>query len=317
MRRIPSIVSSAILSVVVGIGITSFASGSPASAQAPGIAETPPEAQIVLSGRVDVPLGTRAGEIVIFHGPAHIEGEVEGDVVALDGLVEVSGLVNGDVVALDGTVSVGRTGRVTGDVVSRETAVVQEGGQVDGEVRGVSTYLSSVRVVGKVVWWVPVSISTLVLGLLMLLFFPRAATAVDDAARDRPVISMAWGLAMMGALPAAAVLATVSLAGLALGVGALLSLLLLTLAAYAWSAWILGRLMLPSRRVLAFLAGWLVLRVLALVPLAGGIVLILATMAGLGATSVAIWRARRAPASPIRASAPPPASKLSLGDDLS
>jgi hypothetical protein len=42
----------------------------------------------------------------------------------------------------------------------------------------------------------------------------------------------------------------------------------------------------------AFLAGWGILRVLALVPILGGLVSFAAMVFGLGALIVAIWRAR-------------------------
>jgi hypothetical protein len=229
---------------------------------------------------------------VIFQGPVRVDGEVEGDVVAFNGSVVVTGLVNGDVVSLDGTILVAKTGRITGDAVSREAATVQAGGQVNGDVRGTGTYIGSVRVVGKIVWWVPMTISTLILGLLMLLLFPRAADAIDDAFRERWVVSTAWGIAMIVALPAAAVMITLTLFGIPLGVGLLLSLLFVLSAAYAWGAWLAGRLILPSRRAGAFLLGLLILRLLALIPVAGGIVSAVATVVGLGAASVAIWRAR-------------------------
>jgi hypothetical protein len=43
---------------------------------------------------------------------------------------------------------------------------------------------------------------------------------------------------------------------------------------------------------LAFLAGWGILRVLALVPILGGLVGFAAVVFGLGALMVGIWRAR-------------------------
>jgi hypothetical protein len=45
--------------------------------------------------------------------------------------------------------------------------------------------------------------------------------------------------------------------------------------------------------VLAFLAGLAILRVLAIIPILGGIVWFAATVVGLGALLVATWRARR------------------------
>jgi hypothetical protein len=44
----------------------------------------------------------------------------------------------------------------------------------------------------------------------------------------------------------------------------------------------------------AFLVGWGILRVVALVPILGGLVWFAAVVFGLGALTVAIWRARSA-----------------------
>jgi hypothetical protein len=44
----------------------------------------------------------------------------------------------------------------------------------------------------------------------------------------------------------------------------------------------------------AFLVGWAILRVVALIPILGGLVWFAAVVFGLGALAVAIWRARSA-----------------------
>ena len=63
---------------------------------------------------------------------------------------------------------------------------------------------------------------------------------------------------------------------------------------YGAAAWVLGRSILrePTAWVVAFLAGWAILRVAALVPILGGLVWFAAVVVGLGALAVAIWRAR-------------------------
>jgi hypothetical protein len=48
----------------------------------------------------------------------------------------------------------------------------------------------------------------------------------------------------------------------------------------------------PTAWILAFLAGWGILRILALVPILGGLVGFAAVVFGLGALMVGIWRAR-------------------------
>ena len=50
----------------------------------------------------------------------------------------------------------------------------------------------------------------------------------------------------------------------------------------------------PTSWVLAFLVGWAILRVVALVPILGGLVWFAARVIGLGALALAIWRARSA-----------------------
>jgi len=50
----------------------------------------------------------------------------------------------------------------------------------------------------------------------------------------------------------------------------------------------------PAAWILAFLAGWGILRLLALVPILGALVGFAATVFGLGAPAVAVWRSRAA-----------------------
>jgi len=78
--------------------------------------------------------------------------------------------------------------------------------------------------------------------------------------------------------------------------GLLAALLLLYALGYGASAWILGRPILrgPTAWILAFLVGWGILRVLAPVPVLGGLVWFAAVVVGLGVLAVAIWRARSA-----------------------
>jgi hypothetical protein len=65
---------------------------------------------------------------------------------------------------------------------------------------------------------------------------------------------------------------------------------------YSASGWILGRSILrrPTSWVVAFLVGWAILRVIALVPILGGLAWFAAVVFGLGALAVAVWRARSA-----------------------
>ena len=58
--------------------------------------------------------------------------------------------------------------------------------------------------------------------------------------------------------------------------------------AYTTAAWLLGRLATKrGRPVLAFLAGWAILRAIAIVPVLGGLTWFAAVVVGLGAIAVA------------------------------
>jgi hypothetical protein len=82
--------------------------------------------------------------------------------------------------------------------------------------------------------------------------------------------------------------------GLPLGIGLLLAVLPLYGLAYTASAFVVGRLILKnSARILAFIVGLVILRALALVPFAGELLWVLATIFGLGALLAAALRARR------------------------
>jgi hypothetical protein len=72
---------------------------------------------------------------------------------------------------------------------------------------------------------------------------------------------------------------------------------------YGTTAWVLGRstLQAPAAWIVAFLVGWAILRVAALIPIFNGLMWFAGVVSGLGALVVASWRgcsaARVAPAS--------------------
>jgi cytoskeletal protein CcmA (bactofilin family) len=277
--------------------------------------------QIVLDGDALVRRGEAVGDVVVIHGTARIRGTARGSVVVFRGPVEVSGTVEGDAVALDGSVTLLAGARVTGDVwVPHGDARVQVGARVDGEVKHGTPwrFLTPRALVTKLAAWIAITVSTLLLGLLLIWLAPRGADAVYAAVRDRPGASIGWGVGAFVGLPALAVLAVVSLVGIPFGLGLLLALAMLYSVGYVWSAWVLGRWIVhpgrhgyQPRRLPAFLAGWAILRALGLVPVAGAITYLLGSALGLGLMAVATWRARRPP--PAAAPIPGPAQPEPAG----
>jgi hypothetical protein len=291
---------------IVMIGLTAIlASGGPALA-----AEGSGDPFVVLTGSLKVGAADVVSDAVIFDGDATIEGRVTGNVVALNGDVTISGDVVGNAVAVNGRVVVGSAGHVHGDVSSSTTPQIS--GTVDGAVRrsfSGSANLDRFTFVSRLALWVGTTVSSLVLGLVLVLFAPRAAEAVASTGRARGGASFGWGVLMLVAIPIAAVLAFITIVAIPFGLGVLLALGLLY-----WLGWVAGALVLgrrlvraPSSRIGAFAVGWVILRALALIPIVAGLVWLGATCVGLGALVLAARQANRdTPALPSAVPMPPP-----------
>ena len=107
--------------------------------------------------------------------------------------------------------------------------------------------------------------------------------------------SIGIGFVVVIGLPVLAFIALVTLVGIPFGLGLLLALLPLGALGYVTGAWVLGRALVgpPGRAaVVAFLAGWAILRVVGLVPFLGALVFAVTAMFGLGALAWTMWRAR-------------------------
>ncbi|MGH2676945.1 MAG: hypothetical protein ACRDHB_01110 [Actinomycetota bacterium] len=262
---------------------------------------------IVLSGAASVREGETVETVVVFHGAATIDGTVEGDVVVFDGPISVSGTVTDSVVAFNGLVTVRSGAEIGGDLVSRRQPLVEEGATVRGEIRTNfdDLFRQPFPFFGYLAAWLAVSVSTLLLGLLVLWLAPGAANAISEAWRSATWPSVGWGLLLLIGLPMLAVLLFVTLVGIPFAVGLGLALFLIFSTGYTMAGVVVGRWVIkaPRSRFAAFLAGWAILRGLALIPFVAGIVGFVAVVIGMGAMVVAIWRARR----PVEAHATAPA----------
>jgi hypothetical protein len=285
--------------MVLSVGTAHAQSLSPSSSSKPFV---------VLTGRIDVPEGDTVTEAVIFNGDAAIQGAVTGNVVAFNGDVLVAGSVDGDVVALNGRVTVTTGAHVGGNVESQQQPSVAPG-TVAGEVRHASNFRMNdftLKWVGRFVLWLIATCSIFLMGLVLSLWMPRAADALEGTGRQRMGACFGFGALWFFGIPVAAgILAITVIAGL-IGLSLLLALLLIYTVAYTVGAYLFGRRLLPRRsRFVAFLAGWGILRVVALVPGLGGIAWFVTVLFGLGALTITAWRAaRKGPEAPQAAPAP-------------
>ena len=293
-RHVVSTMVVALTAVLVGAGSASAATD-----------------HVVITGGTNVPAGETAGDVIVVDGTVRIAGHVTGDVVSVTGPVRVSGRIDGDLIAVSDRAVLGHTARVGGDLrYGDERPVLAGGATVGGKVKNEdwADAANGWGWLGLLGWWLAVSVSTLLVGVLLVGLAPAAVYATERAVRERLGATVAWGIGIAIGVPLFAVLALVTLVGIPFGIALLLAAIPVLLVAYATSAWLVGRRLLRNRstsRWAALFLGWGILRVLALIPALGAIVGLVATVVGLGALTVALWRAGR-PAEPARAAAPAP-----------
>lgn len=258
------------------------------------------EAVVVINGDVAVERGESVEGIFVVNGDVRIAGRVDGDVAVVAGDVLVSGRVDNNLVTVSGRARLLPTASVGGDLTyGDEQPQIAPAATVSGTIEEENWSDSSdfLPFIGALVFWLAVTISSAVLGILLLLIAPRAAEAVFAQARDRIGPAIAIGVAIFIVLPLAALLAAITLVGIPLAIGIGLALLPLAAVAYVTAAWALGRTIVkpPRGRILAFLAGLAILRAVALIPILGILAWLGAVVVGLGLLGAAIGAARQAP----------------------
>ena len=266
----------------------------------PAVAQTDVEddgARVVITGRVEVTANERVDTVVIFDGPAVIDGSVDGSVVAFNGDILVRGDVDDEVVAFNGRAIVERGATVGGDVLSQDRPAVAEGARVDGDIRRVnfSNWFRSLGWVLWLGWWLAVTISLFVFGVLLLALVPRIFPPILEVARTRVGAVILWGLIVAVGLPIACGIVMVTLVGIPLGLIGLLSLALLYSLGFVVASLALGRRLLAEPRsvYLAFFVGLIILRVVGVIPVLGGLVTLAAIVYGVGALTITARRAGR------------------------
>lgn len=253
--------------------------------------------QIVLTGQLLVPEGETAQNAVIFSGPAVIDGSVDGRLVVFNGRTEITGTVDQDVVVFAGDVILRSGSRVGGDVVSLEDPQIEEGAIVDGNIDDLQSRWNfyEFTFLGRLAWWLAFTISSLLLGMLLLFFAPRLDPASVRALRDRIGATIGFGLLVFFLLPIVGGLLIATLVGMPLGLFLILALALIYSIGYVVGALAFGRLAAreTSSRYVAFLIGWGALRLFALIPFLDGVLWFVATVFGFGTLWVAARAARR------------------------
>ena len=244
-----------------------------------------------IDGRVDGAAFVLRGNLVVT-----ADGAVDGDVVVARGDAIVDGVVDGNVVVIGGRARIGPNAVVRGDVRSTDAPRVARSARVTGDVQDVNVagIIAALGAGILVFWWIAVTVSTALLGVLLLALVPRGLESASEVGRDRNGWWQALlvGIGLMVGLPVLGLFAVSTLLGLPFGLGLLGAMGLLHALGYVMGAYFLGRLILPAprNRFGAFFTGWAILRIVAIVPLLGLLVWFATTLYGLGMLAVAGFR---------------------------
>ena len=280
------------------------------------------------------PAGGHGSPVVRFQDYTLPQGRTVQSVVVIHGDAVIGGTVRRSVVVVGGDATIESTAVVGADEAAQASSVVVVGGRLTIEpgaaVRGRTTQVTGVHlggVVPAILSGVAVRPIGLVAGWWQLLFLPIVALVVS-ALFPRPVRrvaervhlqfwpSLGWGL--VGLVVAAVLLVVLAVTIVGLIVAAPLGLVVMPLAllfCIVCVAELLGRLVLSSspryreNAIAAAVAGAVLLSLVSLVPVLGGLALLVATVAGVGAALMLLneWRqARRQTPALVGGPATPP-----------
>ena len=191
---------------------------------------------VVITGGAVVPAGQTAGDVVVLDGTVRIAGHATGDVVSVSGPVRLTGRVDGDLIAVSDRAFLGPTARVGGDLrYGDERPVLAPGASVGGKVskEDWADAANGWGWVSMLGWWLAVSVSTLIVGALLVWLAPGALHAAERAVREHLGATIGWGVAIAIGVPLLAILALVTLVGIPFGVALLLAAIPVLLVAYA------------------------------------------------------------------------------------
>jgi hypothetical protein len=258
----------------------------------------------IAGGQVGLRPGSSVGRnAYVTGGSLQVAGHVEGALTLSGGDVTIDGTVGGDVVVNAGSLRIGPRTRIGGDLryrVPEGAATIDPLANVVGETvvlppppdRGIWPGILRLILLG----------GFLLAGALGILLFPRTAARSADVLAARTGPSLGFGALWLVVGPIVALIFMISVVGLPV---ALIGVVLWCTALYVGAAvpalW-LGRRFLGDRigtaragLVGAFLAAGLLFVLVSLVPIAGSLLLFVASVWGAGALVLALAR-RDAPA---------------------
>ena len=254
---------------------------------------------------------TVTGNITVFGGDATINGVVEGNATVFGGNLRVNGRIGGNAANFGGTTTLGEKAVIEGNFahfggsVNRAPGAVIRGSETTGPsvFNPFANFLS--RLLGLIV--------SLVLAAIVVAILPEQTRILANTVEQQPLPSLGYGFLATVLIPVVFVLlALLVIVGWILIPFVALAIPIIYFYGYVGVSRWLGRRVIEATRIVQdspiaqVLIGVLIFGIIGLIPILGGLVVLVAAIIGLGAVLISKfgtgrpWRRER-PAPPPEA----------------
>ena len=254
---------------------------------------------------VRIPAGVRVGGNLYFGGAVlDLDGEVAGDLVGGGADLMIDGTVLGDVRVDASNLHVGSGAVIGGDLVYES---LDPSDAIEGAVSGDVTWTAAERTIdvdpdngagGWLGWRLFLLLGAMIAGIGLLLLFPSVLKRPSDILQREWPVSLGVGFAVLIGVPVLALFLAVFILPIPLSALAIAIWLPATYVARLVVAYAVGKVVLERGRkdkvakpLGALAVGMLILHVTYAIPYLGGLLMMIATVFGLGALFLAARRA--------------------------
>jgi len=287
--------------------------------------DSPVHDDIFASGGV-ININAPVNSAVVAGGTVNINAPVAGDVFVAGGQVLVNSDVGGKVVAWGGTINI--MGNVTTNailgggevnihprsVIGRDAMIfgenVHNAGRIYGNLAVSASNFYNSGSAGKIdfqqfssegatpsgwpsAFGVLMILGYLVIGVLLIRFFPAQVYAIDEEIRRSPIVRTAAGFVLVVISMVLIVIVAVTVIGIPLAIVssmALVTALMVSglLASFSLGKWLVNLFKFKASDMISFVIGFAIFNALFYIPYAGGVINLIAMSLGVGAIFYAL-----------------------------
>jgi cytoskeletal protein CcmA (bactofilin family) len=250
------------------------------------------------------------GDAIIAARKWKADGQIKGEVLGAGRTVTISGPVNGNVRLAVSSLTIASTAHIGGSLmyVSQNEAAVQPGSRIDGSVsrrtpefkerlKEIFPFLIVAGITAKIFGF----LMAVVVGLVVVLLFPKWVWSATDSIAEKPGACVGWGALILFATPGGILVAAFTVAGISLAVITLFVYLIAVYMSQIVVGALIGRLIIgrnktsENRGILfgAFVLGMFLIRLFRFIPVFGSLICVVAALFGLGSIVVTFAACRK------------------------